>query len=191
MITVAGLSSWNTEPEAGENSGGWWADCSMGRGEPIRASRHNRRPDQLRLLEAGLAYTLVNHIREGGLRKTSMARAQRDTIRLRLLKVEGGVVRNTRRVRIYLSSAFPDQEPFRLVLTRLRPAQGSNPAAVAQRLSVGLGRSRTTASEITSKPFLRCLERSRSSPDGKTQGKSFSTSARQTYPSIPLSSRPS
>ena len=32
-----------------------------------RASRHNRRPDQLRLLEAGLAYTLVNHIRERGL----------------------------------------------------------------------------------------------------------------------------
>ena len=32
-----------------------------------RASRRNRRPDQLRLLEAGLAYTLVNHIRERGL----------------------------------------------------------------------------------------------------------------------------
>ena len=29
-----------------------------------RASRHNRRPDQLRPLEAGSACTLVNHIRE-------------------------------------------------------------------------------------------------------------------------------
>ena len=144
-----------------------------------RASRHNRRPDQLRPLEAGLAYTLVNHIRERGRRKTSMARAQCDTIRLRPLKVGGVVARNARRVRIYLSSTFPDQEPFRLALARLRPAQGSNPAAVARRLSVGLGRSRTTASEITSKPFLRCPERSKSSPDGKTQGKSFSTSASQ------------
>ena len=53
-----------------------------------RASRRNRRPDRLRPPEAGLAYALVNYIREGGLRKASMARAQRDTIRLRLLKVE-------------------------------------------------------------------------------------------------------
>ena len=87
-----------------------------------RTSCHNWWPNQLRLLEAGLAYTLVNHIRERGLRKTSMARAQCDTIRLKLLKVGAVVTRNTRRVRIYLSSAFPDQELFRLVLTRLRPA---------------------------------------------------------------------
>lgn len=87
-----------------------------------RTSCHNWWPNQLRLLEAGLAYTLVNHIRERGLRKTSMARAQCDTIRLKLLKIGAVVMRNTRRIRIYLSSAFPDQELFRLALTRLRPA---------------------------------------------------------------------
>ena len=42
-----------------------------------------------------------------------MARAQAGTIRLKLLKVGAVVVRNSRRVRVWLSSAFPLQEVFR------------------------------------------------------------------------------
>jgi hypothetical protein len=48
-----------------------------------------------------------------GLAGTELARAQAGTIRLKLRKIGAVVVRNTRRVRVCLSSAFPLQEVFR------------------------------------------------------------------------------
>ncbi len=50
-----------------------------------------------------------------------MARAQAGTIRLRLLKIGAVVIRNTRRVRIHLSSACPDKALVRLAAARLEP----------------------------------------------------------------------
>ncbi|HEY0793525.1 MAG TPA: transposase, partial [Chthoniobacterales bacterium] len=59
------------------------------------------------------AYVLVEALRRLGLAGTELARAQVGTIRLKLLKLGTIVVRNTRRVRLWFSSAFPLQEVFR------------------------------------------------------------------------------
>ena len=78
-----------------------------------RTSCHGWWANQLRLLFSGGAYVLLEALRRLGLAGTELARAQVGTIRLRLLKVGTVVVRNTRRVRLWFSSAFPWQELFR------------------------------------------------------------------------------
>ena len=78
--------------------------------------------NQYRVLLAALAYTLLETMRRTALRGTHLARAQCQTLRLRLLKI-GTVVtvvtRNTRTVAVRLSSACPDQAVFRLLVHRL------------------------------------------------------------------------
>jgi len=77
--------------------------------------------NQFRLLLSSLAYVLLEAIRSLALRGTELARAQVGTIRLKLLKIGTVIVRNTRRVRFFFSSAFPYQDLFAHVLSRLRP----------------------------------------------------------------------
>jgi len=84
-----------------------------------RTSCHLWWPNQFRLLLASLAYVLLERLRAIGLEGTELARAQACTIRVRLLKLGAVIVRNTRRVRFYLASAFPHQEIFRLAAKRL------------------------------------------------------------------------
>ena len=86
-----------------------------------RTSCHRWWPNQFRLLLASLAYTLMNTIRRLGLKGSQYARAQCATIRLKLLKIGAVITRNTRRVRLHLSSACPDQDLFRLAAARLDP----------------------------------------------------------------------
>lgn len=86
-----------------------------------RTSCHGWWANQFRLLLASLAYTLIEAIRRLGLAGTEMARAQAGTIRLKLLKIGAVIIRNTRRVRLHLSSACPHQDLFRLVAARLQP----------------------------------------------------------------------
>lgn len=83
-----------------------------------RTSCHLWWPNQFRLLLAALAYVLMERLRTIGLAGTDLARAQVGTIRTRLLKVGAVIVRNTRRVRFFLSSAFPLQAIFSLVAQR-------------------------------------------------------------------------
>ena len=78
-----------------------------------RTSGHAWWPNQFRLLLASFAYVLLETLRRLGLAGTEWARAQAGTIRLKLLKVGSVVVRNTRRVRRWFSSAFPLQAVFR------------------------------------------------------------------------------
>jgi len=78
-------------------------------------------PNQFRVLLSGLAYTLLNTIRRLGLLGTDMARAQCDTIRLKLLKIGAAVIRNTRRIRLLLSNSYPYKKLFQLVSSRLCP----------------------------------------------------------------------
>jgi len=86
-----------------------------------RTSCHRWWPNQFRLLLASLAYVLIAAIRRIGLAGTDMARAQCATIRLKLFKIGAVIIRNTRRIRFYLSSACPNQLLFRLVVARLKP----------------------------------------------------------------------
>jgi hypothetical protein len=69
-----------------------------------RASCHRFAANQLRLLLAALAYTLMQRLRELALKGTELERATAATIRTRLLKIGAAIVRNTRRVRVLLAS---------------------------------------------------------------------------------------
>ena len=86
-----------------------------------RTSCHGWWANQFRLLLSGMAYTLIETIRRRGLTGTKMARAQAGTIRLKLLKIGAVIVRNTRRVRVHLSSACPNKALFILAVERLAP----------------------------------------------------------------------
>ena len=84
-----------------------------------RASCHRFAANQLRLLFAALAYTLMHRLRELALKGSELERAAAGTIRVRLLKIGAAILRNTRRVRIMLASHHPLRELFALAATRL------------------------------------------------------------------------
>lgn len=79
-------------------------------------------PNQFRLLLASLAYTLMQGIRRVGLAGTELERAQCSTIRLKLFKIGGAILRSVRRIRFLLSSACPYRELFMTAAERLRPS---------------------------------------------------------------------
>lgn len=85
-----------------------------------RTSCMNWLPNQLRVLLSGLAYTLMEAIRRLALAGSQLARACCGTIRLKLLKIGAVIVRNTRRVHLMLSSAYPYQDLFIRAGKRLR-----------------------------------------------------------------------
>ena len=78
-------------------------------------------PNQFRLLLSTLAYLLVNAIRRLALHQTELAEATCATIRLKLFKIGAVVIRNTRRVRLLLSSSYPYQTLFQSVCQKLCP----------------------------------------------------------------------
>lgn len=84
-----------------------------------RTSCHRWWPNQFRLLLSSFAYVLVETIRRVGLKKTALAQAQVNTIRLALFKIGAAIVRNTRRVRILMSSSYPRQALFAQAVAQL------------------------------------------------------------------------
>ena len=68
--------------------------------------------NQFRLLLSSLAYILTERLRALALSGTEFARLQATTLRAKLLKIGAVIVRNTRRVRVMLSSAFPHQDIY-------------------------------------------------------------------------------
>jgi len=69
--------------------------------------------NQFRLLLSSLAYILTERLRALALAGTEFARLQATTLRVKLLKIGAVIIRNTRRVRVMLSSAFPHQAIYR------------------------------------------------------------------------------
>jgi GNAT superfamily N-acetyltransferase len=86
-----------------------------------RASCHRFAANQLRILLAALAYTLIERLRAIALKSTELERATAATIRVRLLKIGAAVVRNTRRVRILLASHHPLRAVFLHAAQALAP----------------------------------------------------------------------
>ena len=78
-----------------------------------RTSCHNWWPNQFRLILSGLAYVLLETIRRESLQNTELAQATVATLRLKLLKIGAVIIRNTRRIKILLSSHYPYQELFK------------------------------------------------------------------------------
>lgn len=86
-----------------------------------RASCHRYQANQLRLLLAALAYTLMINLRRLALKGTELAQACTATIRTKLLKIGAAVLRNTRRVRVLLASAHPMKHVFVTAARALSP----------------------------------------------------------------------
>ena len=86
-----------------------------------RASCHRFAANQLRLLLAALAYTLMQRLRELALKGSELERATAATIRSRLLKIGAAIVRNTRRVRVLLASHHPLRAVFLSAARALAP----------------------------------------------------------------------
>ena len=86
-----------------------------------RASCHKFAANQLRLLFAALAYTLMERLRALALTGTELERACAATIRVRLLKIGAAIVRNTRRVRLLLTSHHPLRHVFLTAARALAP----------------------------------------------------------------------
>lgn len=86
-----------------------------------RASCHKFAANQLRLLFAAMAYTLMERLRALALKGTELERATAATIRVRLLKIGTAIVRNTRRIRLMLSSEHPLRHLFLSAAQALAP----------------------------------------------------------------------
>jgi len=84
-----------------------------------RTSAHSMRANQLRLWFSSLAYTLLQVIRQFGLKGTKLARARCDTIRLKLLKIGASVRVTVRRVFVSLAESCPNRELFATVYANL------------------------------------------------------------------------
>jgi hypothetical protein len=84
-----------------------------------RTSCHGFLANQFRVLLSAAAYVLMETLRRVGLAGTDLARAQVGTIRLKLLKIGGRIVRTVRRLVVHLASSFPLQSLLRTVLHRL------------------------------------------------------------------------
>jgi Transposase DDE domain group 1 len=84
-----------------------------------RTSGHGWWANQFRLLLSSGAHVLMERLRALALAGTELARAQVNTIRLKLLKIGAVVLRNTRRVRLLLSSSYPYQALFGQVVKAL------------------------------------------------------------------------
>ena len=84
-----------------------------------RTSCHGFLANQFRVLLSAAAYVLMETLRRVGLAGTELAQAQVGTIRLKLLKIGGRLVRSVRRLVVHLASSFPLQSLLRTVLDRL------------------------------------------------------------------------
>lgn len=89
----------------------------------IRTSATHFIVNQFRILLSGLAYTLIKALKRLALDGTKLGNAYCATIREKLFNIGAVITRNTRRVRIHLSSASPMQETFIRVWKRLSRLQ--------------------------------------------------------------------
>ncbi len=95
-----------------------------------RTSAATMRANQLRLWFSSVAYLLMSALRRLGLKDTDLAKAQCDTIRLKLFKIGARITVTTRKIWISLSSSYPlaslfaqsvQQPRSRLALIPFRP----------------------------------------------------------------------
>ena len=85
-----------------------------------RTSTATMRANQLRLYFSSLAYCALQALRRLGLKGTSLAHAQCDTIRLKLLKLGAHVRVTVRNIWVSFSQSYPYAELFTLIYHRLR-----------------------------------------------------------------------
>ena len=84
-----------------------------------RTSCHDWWPNQLRLLFTSFSYMLIEALRRNCLHETELACAQVRTVQLELFKIGGIITRNTRSIKLMLSSNYPYQYLFSKVADTL------------------------------------------------------------------------
>ena len=77
-----------------------------------RMSAHAYKANQVRLIFAAFAYVLIDTIRRVALKKTTLAKAVPNTIRLKLLKLGTKVINSVRRIKLSLPDAGPYKDLF-------------------------------------------------------------------------------
>jgi hypothetical protein len=87
-----------------------------------RTSAATMRANQLRLWFSSVAYLLMSALRRLGLKDTDLAKAQCDTIRLKLFKIGARIRVTTRKIWISLSSSYPLAALFARVCSNLAHA---------------------------------------------------------------------
>ena len=87
-----------------------------------RTSAATMRANQLRLWFSSVAYLLMSALRRLGLKDTDLARAQCDTIRLKLFKIGARIRVTARKIWISLSSSYPLAALFARVCSNLAHA---------------------------------------------------------------------
>ena len=70
--------------------------------------------NQLRLLLSTFAYILMDRLRTQALKGTEWVKKQCTTLQVKLIKIGAVITRNTRRIRIHLSSAYPHKDIFQV-----------------------------------------------------------------------------
>jgi hypothetical protein len=84
-----------------------------------RTSSSRMKANQLRLWFSTAAYLLIHQLRRLGLKGTRMARAQCNTIRLKLLKIGAQIKISVRRILISLATGYPYERIFAQVYRNL------------------------------------------------------------------------
>ncbi len=85
-----------------------------------RTSTHLIKSNQLRLWFSSVAYNLLHTLRRVALKGTQWAKAQCQTIRLKLLKIGGQIRVSVRRVSLSLSEGYPYQALYAQALAQLQ-----------------------------------------------------------------------
>jgi len=80
------------------------------------------RANQIRLWFSSVAYTLMEALRRWGLKGTKMAKAQCQTIRLKLLKIGARVRITVRKIWISMASGYPYEKTFSQAYDNLQRA---------------------------------------------------------------------
>jgi hypothetical protein len=111
-----------------------------------RTSCSKMRANELRLWLSSVAYTLVIAMRRLGLQGTDLAKAQPETIRLKLLKIGAQVQVTVRKVWVALAEGCPYQDVFRAAWENLRRLAGR----VSHQTRRAIGGSRSIKSPVAS-----------------------------------------
>jgi len=85
----------------------------------IRTSCEKWYSNQFRILFSALAYVLFERLRALILKGTKFAKAQANTIRLKLIKIGAVIRRNTRKIYISMSEAYPYKQIFETVIKKV------------------------------------------------------------------------
>lgn len=85
-----------------------------------RTSTSWMRSNQLRLYFSSFAYIMIQKLRELGLKRTELAKAQCGTIRLKLFKIGAQIRMSVRRARLSFSESCPNARVFEQVTRQLQ-----------------------------------------------------------------------